>query len=380
MDRQTGNRNRVKILFLIDELMIGGTEKQLILLAENLPRDIFEPVIGILRDTKFQKTLSLSTPIVNFKCSEIPVIRNIQLAKRLHNYLCKEKFDILQTQFVESEIYGFIGAYFCRSKPLILSTRRNMYHWTQETPWQFRICRFLAKQATQVIANSYAVQQKCQELESIPSDKITVIPNAVDVENFQGISSKKAKKMLNIDPAAPVIGVVGNWRPVKGLVCFLQAAAQIHTAIPSAQFILAGQGPQENELKDLAKQLGIYSNTHFLKNHPDIPSMISAFDIAVQSSLSESFSNVLLEYMASGKPIVATNVGDASVVLDHGKSGFIVPPGNPTALSKAVGQLCDNETFAAQLGTAARKKVLAQWSVAALLKRYEHFYKHILML
>jgi glycosyltransferase involved in cell wall biosynthesis len=336
-------------------------------------------VIGVLRDTEFQKTLSLSTPIVNFKCSEIPVIRNIQLAKKLHHYLCKEKFDILQTHFAESEIYGSIGAYFCRIKPLILSTRRNMYHWTQETPWQFRICRFLTKQASQVIANSYAVQQKCQELESVFSDKITVIPNAVEVEKFQGISSKKAKKMLNIDPDTPVIGVVGNWRPVKGLVFFLRAAAQIHAAIPSAQFILAGQGSQENELKDLAKQLGIYSNTRFLKNHPDIPSVIAAFDIAVQSSLSESFSNVLLEYMASGKPIVSTDVGDASIVLDHGKSGFIVPPGSPTAISKAVLQLCNNETFAAQLGKTARKKVLAQWSLSALLKRYEHFYKHILM-
>jgi len=373
------NRQRIKILFLIDELLIGGTENQLILLTENLPRDSFDSVIGVLHRTDYQKTLKIKTPIVDFKWSGTPFVKNLFLLRRLKNYLEKERVDILQTHFADSTIYGAWAVRLCRHRPYLITTRRNLYHWVKEEPWSFRFLRYSVRWTDQILVNSYSAFKECQKMEGVPPEKITFIPNAIEVGRFNGISTEKAKKSIGLAGKFPVIGVVGNFRPVKGLVSFIEAAAEVYREIPTARFVLVGKGLQEEELRGRARDLGIQERVLFLKDYSDIPAVMAAFDVAVQPSLSESFSNVLLEYMASSKPIVATRVGDTEIVIEDGREGLLVKPNGPEELSAAILSLCKNRGKADEMGKLARVKVETNWSLSKILDTYEQFYKNLVL-
>ena len=206
---------------------------------------------------------------------------------------------------------------------------------------------------------------------------ITLIQNAVEIEKFNNLCPHKAKSNIGLAGKYPIVGVVGNWRPIKGLVPFLKAAALVYHEIPSAYFVLVGFGGQENELKSLVRKLGIQNGVRFFQGSLEITSIMAAFDIAVQPSLSESSSNVLLEYMAASKPIVATRVGDAERMIEDGREGILVHPNKPEALSAAILYLWRNQDKSASMGQLACEKVVAKWSSQKILNCYQEFYEQL---
>jgi glycosyltransferase involved in cell wall biosynthesis len=375
---KSSRKERVKILFLIDELLVGGTENQLILFAENLPRDSFDPIIGVLRKTDYQDTLKIKTPIVDFKWSGIPLTKNLSLLWRIKNYLDRERFDILQTYFADSTIYGAWAARLCRNRPYLIATRRNLYHWKKDEPLTFRLLRHTVKWTDWVLVNSHSALKECGRMENIPQDKVILIPNAIEAARFNGIPTDEAKQAIGLTGEFPVIGVVANFRPVKGLLSFLEAAAKVHREIPSAQFVLVGSGPQEGELKARCSELGIQDRVKFLTDCPKIPTAMAGFDVAVQPSLSESFSNVLLEYMAASKPIVATRVGDTEVIIQDGAHGLLVQPNDPQGLASAILWLSRNLERALEMGRLAREKAIRDWSSEKIIRAYEALYERVI--
>jgi glycosyltransferase involved in cell wall biosynthesis len=366
---------KIKILFLIDELLPGGTENQLLSLAENLPRDRFEPVLGVLNMTDHYNCLKISIKMINFNLSGPPFLKNAFLVWKLRCYLARERFDMVQTYFTDSQIYGALAVRLCRHRPILIGTRRNLYHWIENERWSFHLLRFTARWVNLILVNSHKVLDECQRLEGIPRAKITLIQNAVEIDKFNKLCPSEAKNNIGLAGKFPIIGVVGNWRPIKGLIPFIKAAALVYRKIPSAYFVMVGFGSQQNELKSLVEDLGLQNRVIFIKNSFGIPSIITAFDIAVQPSLSESFSNVLVEYMAASKPIVATRVGDAEKIIVDGREGILVHPNNPYELSDAIIYLCHNQTKSASMGRLARKKVVANWSSEKILDDYCRFYE-----
>ena len=368
---------RIKILFLIDDLLPGGTEKQLLFLAKSLPRNRFEPVLGVLYKNDYHTNLKIETTTINFNWTGPPVLKRAFLVWKLQRYLVRESFDILQAHFIESHFHGALAVRLCRDRPIFIGTRRNLYHWTENQRWSFYLLRYTARWSDRILVNSHTVSQECRCREGIPPEKITVIQNAVKVEKFNNLYSNTAKSTIGLAGEFPIIGVVSNWRPIKGLIPFLKAAVLVSQKIPSARFLLVGFGPQENELKSLVRDFGIHNRVTFLKYASDIPSIMAAFDIAVQPSLSESFSNVLLEYMAASRPIVATRVGDAERIIEDGREGILVRPNNPEELSAAILSLFHNQEKAANMGRVAREKVVANWASEKILNEYCQFYEEI---
>lgn len=131
------------------------------------------------------------------------------------------------------------------------------------------------------------------------------------------------------------------------------------------------------EIYRYASKLDLLPCTSFIKDVQNVPSFISVMDVVVQSSLSESFSNVLLEYMAAGKPIVATRVGDAEKMIDHEKTGLLVTPGASEQIADAVLWYHNNPELARSMGLLAKSKVAGKWSEKIILRQYESFYENI---
>lgn len=169
--------------------------------------------------------------------------------------------------------------------------------------------------------------------------------------------------------------MVAKWRPVKGLISFITAASRVLSVFPSARFVLAGQGQQKHELISVTQKLGIKDRVLFIENPPKVHEILPAFDVAVQPSLSEGFSNVLIEYMDARRLIVVTRVRETQRVIENGREGLLVEPDNPDALSDAIIDLLHNPNDAARFGKFARKNLNPNWSSSKILKTYQKYYQ-----
>jgi glycosyltransferase involved in cell wall biosynthesis len=124
--------------------------------------------------------------------------------------------------------------------------------------------------------------------------------------------------------------------------------------------------------------LAVERNVHFLGSRNDVPDLISTFDVAVISSLSEGFSNTILEYMASARPVVATMVGGNPEAVRHGETGLLVPPGDSQALAAAIGTILDDKALAARYGAAGRRKAEELFSLESMIRNYESLFERVL--
>ena len=173
-----------------------------------------------------------------------------------------------------------------------------------------------------------------------------------------------------------VIGCVANLRPIKNIDGLMRAAVRVLERFPNARFEVAGDGEQRAELEKLHTELKLGERFILRGSVADVPGFLCGVDVAVLPSHSEGMSNALLEYMAAGKPVVATNVG-ANPKLLGGGCGVLVPNGDEAALVGALCELLSDPAARAKCALAARAKVEAEYSREAMLRRFERFYTNL---
>jgi glycosyltransferase involved in cell wall biosynthesis len=191
-------------------------------------------------------------------------------------------------------------------------------------------------------------------------NKVAVIPNGIP-QPHSNYSRDEARKILGLpeDPAAPVIGQVARLIDFKGQAVLLRAAPAILARYPSAAFLLVGFTEDEqyrNHLKQLANDLGIADHVRLVSYPGSVGDVWRAIDIHVHPSLFDSLPVAIIEGMAVGKPVVATSAGGIPELVEHERTGLIVPPGDSPALANAVLRLLDNRELASELGDGARQR------------------------
>jgi len=254
---------RIKILFLIDQLSVAGTEKQLAYVADNLQDGRFAVTVGVMRKNGCETEKRLKSKLVSFERDGMPFWRNIGLLKSLRSFIHREDFDIVQTHFPESEIYANFALRALKSRPIIIGTRRNLYHWIKEKPLYFSLQRIGVRWLDVILANSHKAGELCHRLEKVPRNKIRVIQNGVELKNFPLVPREQARQTLGLDNGKTVVGVVANWRPVKGLDTFLKAASILIRKVPQTIFVLASQGAMKAELEKISMDLGLADKVRF---------------------------------------------------------------------------------------------------------------------
>jgi glycosyltransferase involved in cell wall biosynthesis len=226
---------------------------------------------------------------------------------------------------------------------------------------------------TATLTNCEAARQAVLADEKPAPESVFVLENGVDLGPF-----------LTIPPLNPSVakvtrrvGIVANLRAVKGLEVFVEAAARVSAAFPDVQFQIAGEGELRPRLEQRIRELGLADRFSLPGLVHDIPAFLRTLDVAVLCSLTEGMSNAVLEYMAAGRPIVATAVGHTVQVIDDGVHGLLVPPGNAPELAAAVGRLLREPAFASRLGEAARRRARSRYSRAVMIQNFEDFYHHL---
>ena len=290
---------------------------------------------------------------------------------RFARWLRDARIDVLQAYFPDSCYFGLTAARLA-GVPHRLRTRNNIGHWL--TPLHRRMGRLLNRFTTATVANCGAARAALLDAEGAAPESVIVLENGVDLERFLEVSP-----LSPIAPPSPCIGAVANLRPVKGIDVLLRAAGKLARTHPSVRFAVAGEGEARAALEREAVELGVSARVEMPGAVRDIPAFLSRLDVAVLSSRAEGMSNAILEYMAAGRPIVASAVGAASDLIADGVHGLLVPPGDADALATALARLLDDRELACRLASAARRRAAERYSRLAMVKRFETFYSSLVV-
>jgi L-malate glycosyltransferase len=368
----------IKIAYLIDtiESPTAGTEKQLLLLIRHLDRSKFQPVLCVLRSSRwleqeFDLCRLFVAGVESFKSP-----KGWGGIYRLVRFLRNEQVGVVQTHFRDSSIAGTLAARMA-GVVTVVGTRRNQGYWL--TPFEAKIQRFLDRWIDFYIANSQSTKGWVVTNEGVSPKRVAVINNGFDLATFPAeprAIGGALRKELGIPESAPVVVIVANLRPVKDHGTFLRATRKVLDALPECHFLVVGAGEELPRLRDLAAELGVSSAVSFLGVRHDVPRLLALSDIGVLSSLSESFSNALVEYMAAGLPVVATDVGGAREAIDDGANGYVVPLGDWASLGeRVVGILRSGR--AAEMGAESRRRSIERFSLGAMVQKFEEIYRSV---
>jgi len=226
-----------------------------------------------------------------------------------------------------------------------------------------------------IVGVSNETSKNLVDYEKISPKKIVTIRNGVVGDTFQRPINKFAKRAeLGIPSSAPVIGLAARLTEQKGLTFLLQALPAVLRAQRDLRLVIAGDGPLRRNLEEEAQRVGVGSHVHFLGPRTDMPDILQLFDVYVLPSIWEGLPMVLLEAMAAGCPIVATNVGGNPDAVRDGYNGYLVPARDPDALATRVIGLLSDRRQREEFGRNGRTLFDREFSAAIMARSYEQLY------
>jgi len=381
----------MNVLQLIGSFYEGGSERQ----AVQLTRLLHESG----RCNVFVATLNGAGPLrVDIENLGIPSIteypltsfydRNaVQQTRKLARYLKENRIDVIHAHDFYTNIVGMAAAALARTPVRIASRRESsvrppLQRWAEHRSYQL---------AHAVVANSDEIRRQVIA-EGIKADKVLTFHNGLEMSRVtptDGLNREDLLKELNLQTGCDtqLVTIVANlrahfWKPkpvsLKDHSTFLRAAARVHSSVPNARFVIAGEGELLEPTRLFAAELGIEQETFFLGRCERVADLLAVSDVCVLSSTAEGFSNSILEYMAAGRPVVATDVGGARESVMEGETGYLVPAGDDLLMAQRISFLLRDKRTARIMGDAGRKIVEERFSCEAQLDRALFVYEQLL--
>ena len=252
-----------------------------------------------------------------------------------------------------------------------------------ENPKYLRLRRWMAPLIDRYVAVSADLQSWLTERAGIRHSKVVYIANGIDVEAFNLPRTESAPRQRLGDFAGPgtvLIGNVARLDKVKDQAGLISAFKLLRedAGLPHCRLIIAGEGPQREALERQIVQLGMVETVRLLGNRADVAELLAECDVFVLSSIAEGMPVTLMEAMAAGLPVVATNVGGIAAVVEDGVTGTLVPAGDPHAMAAALSAYVADETLRQRHGDAGRARVAERFSLSAMVAGYVALYDGLL--
>jgi glycosyltransferase involved in cell wall biosynthesis len=371
---------KLRIMEMIDKPSLGGGQTALLLIAENLDRSRFEVFVssggdGPLAEEARKKGIVYVPVSLGKRLSLSPLVE-------IAGVLKEKKIDILHTHGGIAGFYGRSAARRART-PAVVHTLHGIHYIHYRNPFLRRLYVLLERRYSRstdrliLVCQSDLRQARTHRL--APEEKMTVILNGTDFRpELEADDIARRRSELGWLPDRPVIGTVARLHRQKGVLNLLRAAPKILSACPEVRVAVVGEGPQSGRLRREAQRLGLDGHLLFLGERKDAPSFMALFDMFVLPSLWEGLPFVLVEAAAWGKPIVATAVDGVPEILEDGKTGLLVPPGDPTALADAVIRLLRDKEEAHRLGETARTLVPSRFPLRRMIDQTQNLYLDVL--
>lgn len=360
-----------KILFVVTSLTTGGAERLLVQILKRLNRDLFQPVVVCLKEPG---------PLADELSSwQIPVYSRLLKNKydlrvffRLLTIIRQEKAQVLWVHSTGDKMFwGRLTAKMA-GVPVILASIHFMGNEGQRESILGPLNKALTPITDRFMAVSENQGRYLIENEGIPSPKMVVIPNGIDLAHFQPQKTpEEVREALGLGKRISIVGQVANLRPVKGHRLLFQAVQKVIEKQKEVAFLLVGDGPERKSLEKVCLDLGLDGVVHFLGDRKDIPDLIGCFDVGTLTSEMETFPLAILEYMALGKPVIAPDIGGITELITHGIEGLLFPPGDAEALADRLLQLLSQPGLARRLGEEGFKRVKASFTLDLMIQRME---------
>ena len=372
------------VLVMVDSFDMGGAESQAVLLARLLRDDgAYGVYLACLRREGVllgeAEALGLGH-IPEYRLTSFYNLNMIKQLSRFVSFLRERRIDVVHPQSFYTNIFGITGAALARV-PVRIAFRGETAGW--RSPAQNFVERCAIRRATAVHANSEAVKNYLTG-SGMAASKIMTVYNGLDLARITpppGLTRDEALASFGLpnEPRRRFVTIVANMRhEVKDHQMFLRAAARVQREFPDAVFVLAGEGELQDSLRELATQLGIRENVYFIGPCKDIAALLFISDVCVLSSKAEGFSNSILEYMAAGRPVVATDVGGAREAIVEGESGYLVKSGDDANMAARITTLLVEPSLAQRMGRRSREIIEQRFSSRAQLENTKAMYRLLL--
>jgi len=371
------------VLQLLDSFNQGGTEWQTVqltrLLMESGRHRLFLASLNNEGPLRAEVERLGFQDIPSFPLQNFYNLNAVKQLKRLASLMHKNKIDLVHAHDFYTNIFGTAGARLAGIPARIASRRETEGIRSPAKRW---LERRAFNAASAVVANAEAIRTQLIG-EGLSPDKVVTIHNGLNIAHVTSQPDAQRADLLqsfNLPNSRRFVTIVANMRHVmKDQTTFLRAAKLTLAAVPDSSFILAGEGEQMPGLRQLAMNLGLADCAFFIGRCNRIADLLAISDVCVLSSKGvEGFSNSILEYMAAGRPVVATDVGGAREAVVDNETGFIVKPEDFETMAERLIWLLSDQHRASGMGAKGRERVLEHFSCAAQLKRVEDLYDRLL--
>lgn len=366
----------MRVAFLLPTLGTGGLERMVTSLATGLDRSAFHPQVELFD--------ALGPLEAIFTRAGIPVRLDRRrrgyldplLIRRLARRWRREGVGVVHAHNTTAMVYASLAGRLA-GIPVVYTEHgpsgRRFPHPMHDRLLHKLAARFVRRAA--VVARWLG--DALVKWEGFPPEQVVFVPNGIDPAPFREPLGERSavRASLGIPFAGPVAGCVARLDPVKNHRLLLRAWRTVVALHPQATLLLAGDGPEREPLRRLADSLGLSGRVRFLGDRSDVPRLLRAMDFHVLASRSEGTSLTLLEAMAASRASIATAVGGTPDVIEHGRTGWLVPPGDGAALATAILALCAEPGRALAMGLAASEEFDRRFTLDSMVRRYESIYR-----
>lgn len=368
-----------KVLQLIGSFNQGGSERQAVQLARLLKDDgRMQVLLATMR-----KEGPLLEEASAYGFDDVPEFRIgsffspgfINGVRRAAKFVRQNQIEVIHSHDFYTNVFGAAVAAASKVPKFVASKRETEGMRSGSQKFVEKIAFW---KADAVLANSDAVRSHLIGL-GVAREKIAVVHNGLDAERLAPkiLERRKICDLLGLpqNDEATFITLVANLRhEVKNQLMFIRAAAEISDKHPDAHFVIAGEGELREGLERLAKDIGLEGRMHFIGRCEIVPELLSVSHACVLTSFNEGFPNAVLEYMAAGKPVVATDVGGVSEVVEDGVNGYLIESDDSVALAEKLLLLIEDPQLATSFGESGKEKVSKEFSTDRQVERTLELY------
>ena len=361
------------IALVIGELTHGGAERQLYELVRRLDRDRFKPTVICLSEER-----QPYGPLIEAEKISASYIKNRIHFDPFRVLALRRILQTLKTDLVHSFLHIPNGYVWAATRGLGLPFVASVRAKEENRGLLLRkIDTLVLKSADAVLVNSEHLKVFTYDFYRVPTEKIRVIPNGIDILRFQRMNRTEMRKELGVGQNDLIALTLSKDTPAKNIPLMLRSWSIVTRSLPHAKLVLAGLYLGRSEVEGLAKKMGA-TGVMGLGEREDAVDLLAVADLFLLSSDREGLPNAIMEAMAAGKPVVATAVGGVSELVVDGETGFLISCGDPPGMAEKICQLAKDPELRRKMGEAGRERIKRQFPVERMVRATEDLYIEML--
>lgn len=378
----------VRVMRIIARLNVGGPSVHVTLLTAGLRRMGFETMLvsGVLGEQEGDMSYlahdaGIEPVYLPTLQREISLLGDLRTMVALVRLMRRYRPQIVHTHTAKAGLVGRIAARLCGVPVVVHTFHGHVFHGyfgRAKSQLFVQLERIAARFSDVILTISEKMRDDLLQYGIAHPDRIQVLPLGLDLQRFTNAASLRGvlRAELNLSTDTPLVGIIGRLVPVKNHELFLEAARQVAAIIPEAHFAIVGGGERLKALQALASDLALQDRVHFTGWRQDLPAVFGDLDAVVISSRNEGTPVSLIEAMAAGVPVISTAVGGVPDVLQEGRLGAMVAPGDAAMLAQAI--VAALRSPDADCLQAARDRALREYGVERLLADTQTLYVKLL--